>query len=126
MKPQNYPAAVAFVLNLVASTLVSFNFMSARTAEIVITAVVAGTSLVVVFLVHPFVLAAATGAFQSFVVAVAAFGLHLTDHRLSLIAATFNFAAGAITHSSVSPWSAVRQGTTVRELEAAAVKAGHQ
>jgi energy-coupling factor transporter transmembrane protein EcfT len=126
MKPQNYPAAVAFVLNLVAGTLVASNFMSAHTADIVITAVVAATSLVVVFLVHPLVLAAATGAFQSFVVAVAAFGFHLSDHQLAFIVALFNFAAGVTTHAGVSPWSVARQGTTVRELEAAAAKAGHR
>lgn len=115
MSPSNYPAAVSYVVNLIMAVVVSFDFMSPSTAKVVATAVVALTSLVVVFLVHPFALATATGAFQTFVVSLAGFGLHWDDARIASVVGVFTFIAAVVMHSLGTPLSAARAGTTGNE-----------
>jgi hypothetical protein len=117
MSPKNFPAAVAYLVNLVVGTLVAFNFLSDSTAHAVATVAAAVTALVVVFTVRPLILSAAAGAFQTFVVALAAFGFQLTDHQLAAVVAIFTFAATVVTHVLGTPVAAARQGTTAYQLE---------
>ncbi len=117
MKLQNYPAMAAYIVNLVMAAVVSFHFLPAATAHGVAVAVVALTSLVVAFMVHPFVLGAATGAFQTFAVALSAYWLHLSDQQTGSVVALFGLIAAVITHTLVVPLVAHRQGATVTELE---------
>jgi hypothetical protein len=122
MDPSKYPAAVAALLNIIMGVVVSFNFLSPTAAHVVATVVLAATSLLVAFLVHPFVLGAATGAFQTFLVALAGFGFHLTDQRIAALVAVFSLIAGVITHALGTPVVAHKQGTTVAELDRSAAR----
>jgi hypothetical protein len=119
MDPTKYPAAVLYVVNLIMGVVVSFNFLSADAAKVVSTVVMAATSLVVVFLVHPFAVAVFTGAFQTFLVALGGFGFHLTDEKLAAVIALAGAIATWFTHRNATPLVAFRKGTTVTALEAA-------
>jgi hypothetical protein len=117
MPVKNYPAAVAYVVNLVVGAVVAFGFMSPATASGITAGAVALTSLAVAFLVHPFMLGVATGAFQSFLIALAGFGFHLDDQRIAGAVALFGLVATVIMHVLGTPQVAHRQGTTVAEME---------
>lgn len=118
MDPQKYPAAVGYIVNVIMAAVVAFNFLPQSTAHAVAVAVVALTSLVVAFLVHPFVVGAATGAFQTLLVAVTAFGFHLTDEQTAGAVGLFGLIAAFITHRLVIPTVARRAGAwSVDELE---------
>jgi len=119
LSPKDYPAMVAYIVNLAVAAVVSFHFLSAGTAHALETIVVALTSVIVAFLVHPFVFAAATGAFQTFVVALSSYWLHFSDQQVAAVVGIFGFAVAVITHSKVTPLAAVRAGTTVEEREKA-------
>ena len=123
MPVKNYPAAVAYIVNLIVAAVVAFGFMSPTAAHAVTTGAVALTSLAVAVLVHPFLLAVATGAFQAFLVALGGFGFHLSDQWIAALVGLFAFAAAIITHHSVTPLHAHRAGTTVAALEAASERA---
>jgi hypothetical protein len=117
MDPSKYPAAVGYVVNVVMAAVVSFGFLSHTAAQGLAVAVVAATSLVVVFLVKPFALGAATGAFQTLLVAVAAFGFHLTDQQIAGAVGIFGLVAAVVTHVLAIPAVAVRKGTTVYQMD---------
>jgi len=119
----NYPAAAAYIVNVVMAALVAFHFLSQTTAATVATVVVALTSLVVAFMVHPFVWAAASGALQTLLVGLAGFGLHWSDQQISTVVALAGFVAAVVTHTLVIPVSARRRGTTVAEIERSAARA---
>jgi hypothetical protein len=122
MSPSSYPAAVATILNTLVAALVSFNFLSATAAHAIVVAVVAATSLGVVFLVHPFAVSAMTGAFQTFLVALGGFGFHLSDEKIAALVAVVGLIAGYIVHRNATPLVAFRKGTTVEALAAAPYK----
>jgi len=116
MSPSNYPAAVAYVVNLIMAAVVSFNFLPVNTAHAVSVAVVALTSLVVVFLSRPIAVPAATGAAQTFLVALAGFGLHLSDAKIAALVGVVGFVTAFVTHQLVIPTSALAKRTTANEL----------
>ena len=118
MSPSKYPAAAGYVVNMVMALIVSFNFLTASQAQYVSTIVVALVSVAVAFMVKPFILGAATGAFQSLIVGLSAFALHLTDGQISAVVAIFGLIAAVVTHTLVIPNVAAKAGaSSVRELE---------
>jgi hypothetical protein len=117
MSPSNYPAAVAYVVNLIMAAVVAFKIMPVSTAHYVAVAVVALTSLVVVFLVKPIAVPAATGAFNTLIVAVSAFGFHLSAEQLAAAVGIFGFVVAFVTHQLVIPTVALKAGRTANERE---------
>lgn len=122
MSPSNYPAAVGYIVNVIMAAVVSFNFLTPSTAHAIAVAVVALTSLIVAFMVRPFLVAAATGAFQTFITAVAAFGFHLTDQQIAGVVAIFGLIAAIITHQLVIPAAAAKRSITGNQAEGLPVR----
>lgn len=119
MNLQKWPAMVAYIVNLIMAAVVAFNFLPAATARGISVGVVALTSVVVALLIHPPALAAATGAFQTLVLALSSYWLHLNDHQIAAIVGIFGLITAVITHTLGTPQIAHQVGKTVTDMERA-------
>jgi len=117
MSPKLYPAAAGYIVNMVVSALLAFHVLGVAQGRAAATGIVALTSLVTAFLVHPPTVAVATGAFQTFAVSLAGFGFHLHGQQLASVVAIFGFVAAIVTHQHVIPRVAAKQSITGNELD---------
>jgi len=114
--PAYYLMTQNAMVALAAAFVPGLNLTDTRTAAISTIATGVLGAVTVVFFARPVDIAAAVAGLGTAVQAAAVFGLHLTANQTATATAVLSLILGSAFHQKVTPVAAVRQGTTVDEL----------
>jgi hypothetical protein len=106
---KNFPALVAYALNVVLALVVSFGVVSTTQAHVVLTVATALAGLVTVFLHKPVQIPVAATLFSTVLVAIGGFGMHLSSAKVAALTAAFSMLAAWFTHQQSVPSALVAE-----------------
>jgi hypothetical protein len=112
------PAAILYIVNAVIALLVAWGLHLSTDATGAIDTIVTGVlTVIAAFLVRPVALSVVVAALVTIATAFSAFGLHLSQDRITATAAVASIALGALLHALGIPAVAAAQGKTGTQVQ---------